>query len=1197
VLNRSSFHSIGSARPLAHAIAAALALYGSAATAATIVVNVDTDTQNVGECSLRDAIIAARDNVAANDCAAGTANDTITFNLTLPASIALATSLPQLGDPMAAAGQQLVVQGPGAANLEIVVGDFMSGLNSFSNSPALTVDGVTLRAFGNIAVFDGISVEGADLTVNNSTITGPFFTGIVKGSSGVFVLENSTVTGVRFEGVRTRGPAPAPNPVTIRNSTFIGNGLGVEVRGVFGSASVVAIENSTFHANTGLGVAAADIRALGYGGALSLNLRNTTLSGDTPSRRVVLDISNGGSVNAFVDSSLFSGPSGSTDIDVEAGLPGRAKGAKGLTPTLTANNSLFSEPQIGIPETTPGTGNQFGVSNPGLDVLANNGGPTQTLALLAGSPAIDTGSNPAALTTDQRGTGFPRTLGAGTDVGAFEFTPPQNVQVFDLANTLQIADDDVTPDAADGTDFGTSPIGTPVVRTYTIRNTGGAPLAISGITSDAGTFVVSGTPASVAAGGTATFTVTFTPTASGAANATITLASDDPDLADASYAFAVQGNGQALQNVQVFDPANTLQIVDGDVTPAVADGTDFGSATIGTPVARTYTIRNTGDLPLSITGITSNAGPFVVSNVPGTVAAGGTATFTVNFTAAAAGAANATITVASNDPDAADASYTFAVQGAGQALQNVQVFDPGNTLQIADGDITPAAADGTDFGATPVGTPVARTYTIRNTGSVPLTIGAISSSAGTFAVSNIPASVVAGGTATFTVTYNAAAAGAANATITVSSNDPDVADSSYTFAVTGSAFSVQNVQVFDPGNTVQIADGDITPAAADGTDFGATPVGTPVVRTYTIRNTGTVPLTIGAISSSAGTFAVSNIPASVAAGGTATFTVTYNAAAAGAANATITVSSNDPDVADSSYTFAVTGSAFSVQNVQVFDPGNTVQIADGDATPSTGDGTDFGTTIVGTPVVRTYTIRNSGTQPLSISSITSSSASFTVSGAPASVAGGATATFTVTLAAGAVGPASGTITVASNDPDAADASYTFAVQGTVAGARDIDVFDASGVTPIVDGDTTPSTLEGTDFGSITVGSNAARSFMIRNSGSQPLALTSILSGNPSFVLGAVPASVPAGSSITFTVTFNATTPGTSTATLTIVSDDPDASETQWTFTLQGVAIAPGSVVTPTVIPTLSGWAMTLLAAMLAALGWRRRESVRVKPRA
>ncbi len=1078
VSNRSSSHPVGAARPLAHAIAVALALYGSAATAATIVVNVATDTQNVGECSLRDAIIAARGNVAANGCVAGDANDTITFNLTLPASITLATSLPTLGDGISAAGQSLVIQGPGAANLEIVIPDFMTGFAASATPPNLTVDGLTLRG-GGASPSAGINFSGANLTVRNSIVSGAFGTGIVF-NAGAFTLENSTVSGARGIGVATGNFfMQLASPVVVRGSTFTGNALAINAsRFGVGPPALVTIENSTFAANTGALQNAADVRAFGYGGTLTLNLRNTTLSGDTVSRRLVLETSTfqGGNVNAQVDSSLFAGPPGSTDIDIlPIPLPPRsAKGAIQAV-TLTANNSLFSEAQSGISETTPGTGNQFGVSNPGLNVLANNGGLTQTLALLAGSPAINTGGNPAALAFDQRGTGFPRTVGSSTDVGAFEFTPPQNIQVFDPANALQIADGDVTPDAADGTDFGASPIGTPVVRTFTIRNTGAEQLTMSGVTSDAGTFVVSSAPAGVSPGSTGTFTVVFTPIASGPANATITLMSDDPDLADATYTFAVQGSGQALQNVQVFDPANTLQILDGDVTPAVADGTDFGSTTIGTPVARTYTLRNTGDLPLSITGITSNAGPFVISNVPGSVAAGATGTFTVTFTAAAAGAANATITVATNDPDAADASYTFAVQGTGLALQNVQVFDPGNTLQIADGDITPAAADGTDFGATPVGTPVARTYTIRNTGSVPLTIGGISSSAGTFTVSSIPASVAAGGTATFTVTYGAAASGAANATITVSSNDPDLADATYTFAVTGSAFTVQNVQVFDPGNTVQISDGD--------------------------------------------------------------------------------------------------------------------------ATPSTGDGTDFGTTIVGTPVVRTYTIRNSGTQPLAISGITSGNASFTVSGVPASVAGGATATFTVTLAAGVVGTASATITVVSNDPDAADASYTFAVQGSVAGARDIDVFDASGVTPIADGDTTPSALEGTDFGDVTVGSNAARSFMIRNSGGQPLALTSILSGNPAFVLGAVPASVPAGGSITFTVTFNATAPGTSTTTLTIATDDPDASETQWTFTLQGVAIAPGTVVTPAVIPTLSGWAMTLLAAMLAALGWRRRESVRVRPRA
>ena len=66
-----------------------------------------------------------------------------------------------------------------------------------------------------------------------------------------------------------------------------------------------------------------------------------------------------------------------------------------------------------------------------LGPLANNGGSTQTMALLPGSPAIDAGSNALAvdangnsLTTDQRGTGFPRILGHSVDIGAI-IHPPQ----------------------------------------------------------------------------------------------------------------------------------------------------------------------------------------------------------------------------------------------------------------------------------------------------------------------------------------------------------------------------------------------------------------------------------------------------------------------------------------------------------------------------------------------------------------------------------------------------------------------------------------------------------------------------------------------------------------------------------------------------------------------------------------------------
>jgi len=72
--------------------------------------------------------------------------------------------------------------------------------------------------------------------------------------------------------------------------------------------------------------------------------------------------------------------------------------------------------------------NQVGVVNPGLGPLAINGGPTQTYALLPGSPAIDAGSN-AFIThppfigppfTDERGTGFDRIVNTTVDIGAFE---------------------------------------------------------------------------------------------------------------------------------------------------------------------------------------------------------------------------------------------------------------------------------------------------------------------------------------------------------------------------------------------------------------------------------------------------------------------------------------------------------------------------------------------------------------------------------------------------------------------------------------------------------------------------------------------------------------------------------------------------------------------------------------------------------
>jgi hypothetical protein len=57
-----------------------------------------------------------------------------------------------------------------------------------------------------------------------------------------------------------------------------------------------------------------------------------------------------------------------------------------------------------------------------LGPLAVHGGFTPTIALLAGSPAIDSGDDAACPATDQRG--VPRPIGSHSDIGTFEYVPP-----------------------------------------------------------------------------------------------------------------------------------------------------------------------------------------------------------------------------------------------------------------------------------------------------------------------------------------------------------------------------------------------------------------------------------------------------------------------------------------------------------------------------------------------------------------------------------------------------------------------------------------------------------------------------------------------------------------------------------------------------------------------------------------------------
>ena len=93
---------------------------------------------------------------------------------------------------------------------------------------------------------------------------------------------------------------------------------------------------------------------------------------------------------------------------------------------ITASNSLF---QIAPTGSVTGSANIIG-ANPLLATqgLTGNGGPTATIALQPGSPALDAGANPEEVLTDQRRA--PRSDAGGVDIGAFQVgsaidsTPP-----------------------------------------------------------------------------------------------------------------------------------------------------------------------------------------------------------------------------------------------------------------------------------------------------------------------------------------------------------------------------------------------------------------------------------------------------------------------------------------------------------------------------------------------------------------------------------------------------------------------------------------------------------------------------------------------------------------------------------------------------------------------------------------------------
>lgn len=190
-------------------------------------------------------------------------------------------------------------------------------------------------------------------------------------------------------------------------------------------------------------------------------------------------------------------------------------------------------------------------------------------------------------------------------------------------------------------------------QTVTISNTGTADLAITIDTTAMGVFAQSATTcgATVAPAASCDISVTFTPTAPGAASGTINIGTNDP--ANASLTVALTGTG--------VDAAVPI----AGVAPA---SLDFGVVPVGTPSTLSVTVSNTGGADLTVSSATASAGDFTPTNnctaaVPPTT---GTCTIDVTFTPTAPGVQTADLTIVTNDT--VTGPLTVTLTGEGQAL-------------------------------------------------------------------------------------------------------------------------------------------------------------------------------------------------------------------------------------------------------------------------------------------------------------------------------------------------------------------------------------------------------------------------------------------------------------------------------------------------------------------------------------------------
>jgi len=305
-------------------------------------------------------------------------------------------------------GDGAIVQSPNfPAPLTVTNSVLFNNIIAIDNFGTVTV---TNSTFSQNTV--GISTNSATVIVDDGNF---FRNGTGINSGGTVTVTNSTFGG-NSGASGSGGDGAAINSsgsLTVANSTFSGNTATNNGGAIFASGATTVSDSTFFGNTTGTSGAGGAIDVVGSG---SLDVINCTLSGNGAHAGAA--IANNASGPVTVVNSILANPS------ISLSLPGG-----NCSGTITDDgHNIDDGTTCGFTGTgcAATTGTSFCSTNPQLGPLQDNGGPTQTIALEAGSPAINAGDEticaaPPVNNLDQRGVVRPGAGATNCSIGAYEF--------------------------------------------------------------------------------------------------------------------------------------------------------------------------------------------------------------------------------------------------------------------------------------------------------------------------------------------------------------------------------------------------------------------------------------------------------------------------------------------------------------------------------------------------------------------------------------------------------------------------------------------------------------------------------------------------------------------------------------------------------------------------------------------------------